>query len=272
LKPIAVETFAGLIFVCLSEEPPDFSAFSSTLTPYLALHDLRSAQLAWSETIEINANWKLVVENSRECYHCHTRHPELVRTFFLHFDAESDDPMVTEHARKCREAGLKTGAASGDDFQVNRMPLTGGAVSMTMDGKRICSRLLGEVPPSGIGSMRWFHFPSMFGHVLSDYAFFFRLLPLAVDRTLVTSTWFVSREAKAGLDYDPKELSRLWSITNDQDKDLCERNHEGVSSLGFQPGPYSQQRETHVIKFVEWYADRMRDWLTTDRRRIAIAA
>lgn len=272
LKPVAVETLAGLIFVCLAEEPPDFSAFSATLTPYLEPHDLRSARLAWSEAIEINANWKLVVENSRECYHCHARHPELVRTFFLRFDAESDDPLVAEHARKCREGGLKTGAASGEDFQLSRMPLTRGAVSMTMDGERICSRLLGKVPHCDIGSMRWFHFPSMFAHVLGDYAFFFRLLPLAVDRTLVTSTWFVSGEAEAGRDYDPKELSRLWSTTNDQDKDLCERNHEGVSSLGYQPGPYSQEREAHVIKFVEWYADRMQDWLTPDRRRAAIAA
>ena len=83
LKPVQVEVFAGMIFVCLAEDAPDFASFSSTLGPYLAPHDLRSAKLAWSEDLVINANWKLVVENSRECYHCPARHPELVRSFLL---------------------------------------------------------------------------------------------------------------------------------------------------------------------------------------------
>ena len=105
---------------------------------------------------------------------------------------------------------------------------------------------LGNVPDADIGSMRWFQFPSMFAHVLSDYAFFFRLLPLGVDRTLVTSNWYVSAAAEEGRDYETKTLSKLWSLTNDQDRDLCERNQEGIASLGYQPGPYSEMREGHV--------------------------
>lgn len=271
LKPVPVEVFGGMIFVCLTDDTPDFASFSSTLAPYLAPHDLRSAKLAWSEDLVIHANWKLVVENSRECYHCPARHPELVRTFFLRFDVDADSAYA-EHAQICRQAGLLAGTAMGDDFQLGRMPLTSSATSMTMDGKPVCAKLLGNVPRGDIGSMRWFHFPSMFAHVLGDYAFFFRLLPLSVDRTLVTSKWLVNAEAEEGRDYDTKSLAELWSLTNDQDRDLCERNHEGVSSIGFQPGPYSQNREVHVIKFVEWYADSMADWLTPDTRRAAIAA
>ena len=29
-----------------------------------------------------DANWKLVMENNRECYHCEGGHPELMQTFF----------------------------------------------------------------------------------------------------------------------------------------------------------------------------------------------
>ena len=35
-----------------------------------------------------NANWKLVWENNRECYHCSANHPELTRTF-------PEDPTIT---------------------------------------------------------------------------------------------------------------------------------------------------------------------------------
>ncbi|HSU07505.1 MAG TPA: aromatic ring-hydroxylating dioxygenase subunit alpha [Acetobacteraceae bacterium] len=271
LKPVAVETFGGMVFVCLADDPPNFAEFSSTLGPYLVPHDLAKAKLAWQEDIVINANWKLVVENSRECYHCPARHPELVRTFFLRFDVTADETYAA-HAEKCEAIGLKSGAALGDDFQLGRMPLSRGAVSMTLDGKPICKKLLGNVPHGDIGSMRWFHFPSMFAHVLGDYAFYFQILPLGVDKTLVTSKWLVSADAEDGRDYDTRSLAELWSLTNDQDRDLCERNQEGVSSLGYQPGPYNQSREGHVIKFVEWYADAMQDWLTPDRRRARIAA
>ena len=272
LKPVHVTTLEGLIFVCLADNPPSFAEFAETLGPRLAPHDLRGAKLAWSEDIIINANWKLVIENSRECYHCHARHPELTRTFYLRFDAQSDEPIVLDHARKCREAGLIPGDAVGEDFQLSRMPLTRGATTLSMDGKPLCRKLLGNVPHGDIGSMRWFHFPSMFGHVLGDYAFFFRALPLSAESTLVTSTWFVNADAVEGEDYDPKKLAELWSLTNDQDRDLCERNQEGVRSLGYQPGPYSQMRETHVIKFVEWYAGQMDNFLRPERRRAAIAA
>jgi Rieske 2Fe-2S family protein len=260
-----------MIFVRLGEDAPDFTSFSTTLAPYLAPHDLRSAKLAWSEDLVINANWKLVVENSRECYHCPSRHRELTRAFLLNYDVDAS-AAYEEHARKSEQAGLQTGSQMGDNFQFGRMPLANGAVSLTMDGKPACTKLLGTVPHPDIGSMRWFHFPSMFAHVLGDYAFFFRLLPLSVDRTLVTSKWVVNGDAEEGRDYDPKKLAELWSVTNDQDRDLCERNQQGVESLGFQPGPYSQSREAHVIKFVEWYADSMTDWLRPDTQRATIAA
>lgn len=272
LAPVQVATCEGMIFVCLAADPPDFSEFSASLGLYLAPHDLQSARLAWSEDIVINANWKLVVENSRECYHCPARHPELTRRFLVGFDPDSTDQVVMEHARKCREAGLKTGQAVGADFQLSRMALRDGAITLSMDGNPVCSKLLGNVPHNDIGSMRWFHFPSMFAHVLSDYAFFFRLLPLAVDRTLVTSNWYVSAAAEEGRDYDPRTLRTLWSLTNDQDRDLCERNQEGVRSLGYQPGPYSELREAHVSKFVDWYSDIMTAYLTPGSRRANVAA
>jgi Rieske 2Fe-2S family protein len=271
LKPVQVEVFGGMIFVCLSEDAPDFSEFSSTLAQYLEPHELGKAKLAWQEDIIINANWKLVIENSRECYHCQARHPELVRTFSLRFDVDGEESFAA-HVKKCEAIGLKSHNAAGEDFQLGRMPLMRNAISMTMDGKPTCKKLLGRVPHGDIGSMRWFHFPSTFGHVLGDYAFFFQALPLTVDKTLVTSKWLVSADAVEGVDYDIKSLAELWSITNDQDRDLCERNHEGVTGLGYEPGPYNQNRETHVIKFVEWYADSMEDWLTPDRRRPRIAA
>jgi len=48
-------------------------------------------------------------------------------------------------------------------------------------------------------------------------------------------------------------LIKVWAETNNQDQALVERNQRGVNSFGYQPGPYSQETEVGVIKFVEWY-------------------
>ena len=81
LRPIHVETVAGSIYVCLAEQPPAFDAFRDQVAPLLAPHNLANAKLVFESTMPIRANWKLVMENARECYHCAARHPELAVTY-----------------------------------------------------------------------------------------------------------------------------------------------------------------------------------------------
>ena len=101
----------------------------------------------------------------------------------------------------------------------------------------------------------------MFAHIFPDYAFFFRLLPISPEKTLVNAKWLVHRDAVEGRDYDLPNLLKVWTVTNDQDLDLVERNQEGVNSIGYQPGPYSQKTEKSVIKFTEWYCRTMQGHL-----------
>ena len=81
LRPIHVETVAGSIYICLAEEPPAFDAFRDHVGPLLAPNNLAAAKFAFESTVVEHANWKLVMENARECYHCAVRHPELALTF-----------------------------------------------------------------------------------------------------------------------------------------------------------------------------------------------
>jgi glycine betaine catabolism A len=259
LKPVSVETVGGTLYVCLAEKPPDFSAYRRAIEPFLEPHDLANAKVAHEMHLIENGNWKLVMENSRECYHCAVQHPELVRTFLDRYDARSPeaDPAIKAYWERCEAAGLPSGVVASDQFRVSRLPFTRGAVSTTMDGKPAVARLLGNVPHGDIGSARWVHYPSTFNHALGDYAFTVRMLPLGPDRTLVTSKWLVHRDAQEGRDYDLQRLIEVWAVTNDQDRRLVERNQEGVRSLAYQPGPYSQTQEGGVIAFVEWYCRTM---------------
>src|SRR5260221_14139270 len=172
LKTVHVETVGGTVYVCLAEEAPDFAPYREALEPYLRPHDLGNARLAHEAHAVENANWKLVMENSRECYHCAARHPELMRTFLDNYPAHDpeEDPAIAAYWQTCRKAGLLSGQANGDDFRISRLPFTEGAVSITMDGKPAVSRLLGNVPHGDIGSLRSGPYPLAFNHGLSGYA------------------------------------------------------------------------------------------------------
>ena len=74
------------MWVNLAEDPPPLA---DQLIPQIAdrlgdaarLAPYRIGTLAVGRTIEyeVRANWKVVVENFMECYHCAPMHPELVR-------------------------------------------------------------------------------------------------------------------------------------------------------------------------------------------------
>ena len=81
LKQAHAESAGGYIFVSVADQPPDFARLREMVTPYFAPFDVANARVAYESRIIEEGNWKLVLENNRECYHCAGSHPELCRTF-----------------------------------------------------------------------------------------------------------------------------------------------------------------------------------------------
>ena len=265
LKPVHVGLVAGMIYICLAETPPDFEPFRAAVEPLLAPHNLKNAKVAHVATLIEDANWKLVMENARECYHCRQGHPELVHVFRDNYtsstlnDAEPD--WVTSYRARNADLGLLNGPFRGGWFEAERFPLAEGIASLTMDGKPAVKKLLCETGGGDIGSMRWAAEPHCFNHALADYVFLFEAMPINHARTLVTAKWLVHKDAAEGVDYDIAALTELWNITNLQDKALAENNQRGVHSRAYAPGPYSQTDESKVLKFVDWYCGAAADYL-----------
>lgn len=83
LKSVHVGNVAGLIFICLADEPPaDFEEMRAAMEPYIAPHRVADCKVIWQEDIVENGNWKLTMENNRECYHCVANHPELTISLY----------------------------------------------------------------------------------------------------------------------------------------------------------------------------------------------
>jgi len=200
LGAIQLETVAGAIFICLADDPPPFDTLRRDLTPLLAPHRLDRAKVAFQSTLVENANWKLVMENGRECYHCPTGHPELSRTFPVgasaHFDLEGDMTAVFE--ARMADLGLPVGPAEEDWWQAIRFPLNPEQKSMTMDGQLSVRKLMCEAGAGDIGSLRWAVEPNSFCHSTGDYTFSFSAMPVGPSETHVVSKWLVHEDAVEG--------------------------------------------------------------------------
>lgn len=277
LKPVALRSVAGLLFACLAEDPPgDIDAMAAAMEPYLLPHGLREARVAHRVDLVEHGNWKLTMENNRECYHCAANHPELTVPLFaygfgfapeqLDADGQADaaryDAMVDALHGQWEAAGLPsrrierlTGRATG--FRTERLPLDRAGESHTADTKVACRRLLGALTEARLGGLSFWTQPNSWHHFMSDHAVTFCVLPLGPDRTLLRTTWLVHRDAVEGVDYELTNLVGVWEATNRQDAALVEMAQAGVRSPAYEPGPYSPHTEGLVEQFCAWYVERM---------------
>jgi Rieske 2Fe-2S family protein len=263
LVPVHARVVGGTIYICLADEPPDFAPYQDAMARQLAPHKLETAKVAFEADLVEYGNWKMVMENSRECYHCATGHGELMRTFLDIYDFANpqDSQPIQDYWNKWDAAGYESRISEGPNYRAARLPLTGSSQSITMDGKPAVKRPLGDAPPDAYGSLRWVHYPSTFNHCINDYTVLVRMLPVGPEETLVTTTFLVDAEAVEGVDYDLDTLTKVWTLTNDQDKALVERNQIGVRSSGYRPGPYSPSLEAGIIKFIDWYRTKLGEYL-----------
>ncbi len=256
LRPVHVETAAGSIYVCLADDPPAFDAFRAEFAPFLAPHNLTDAKLAFESTLTMRANWKRVMDNARECYHCAVGHPELAVTYPVRGRraVQFDNVARFDNFRaRMTGSGLPVGPIEGDWWHSMRFPLNEGATTISMDGKPACTRLMCNAANGDIGTLSWTIEPHSFAHADADTVFMFSAMPTGPEESVVTSKWFVHKDAIEGVDYDVENVIALWTKTNLQDLELCEANQRGVNSIGYVPGPYSEEAESSVARFVDWY-------------------
>jgi len=274
LKPVHVRTVAGLVYICLATEPPaDFDHIAERVTPYLLPHQLHRTKVAAQVDLVEQGNWKLVMENNRECYHC-DGHPELSCSLFPTYGYEAADmparlrPAFDRYLaaedllrRDCEERGLPyarieelSGRETG--FRIQREPLDGAGESLSLDGSAVSRPLLGELDTPRLGRLSMHHQPNAWFHCMADHAVTFSVLPLAPDRTLLRTTWLVHEDAVEGEDYDVDALTDVWRQTNLQDGVFVARAQLGTTSPAYEPGPYAPS-EYQVDDFCTWYVERL---------------
>lgn len=265
-----VRLFHGLIFINLSEgEPDDFDATFGDMGPILDYHGIADARIAHAGSYPTDANWKLVVENFFECYHCVPSHPEFCSMHAAESivavgagpssgpaDAiASFTPKLQAWERRAAALGRPIGnideppESSHLRLMMQRMNKDGWA-SETQDGTAPAP-LMGKRKSADGGRMHLSFSP--FTQIVADdhFAILFQFTPRSALKSDVEMIWLV--DGRAGVDeVDVAKMIWGYHATTTQDKVITEDNQAGIMSSRYRPGRYSDQ-EGSVIKFQKWY-------------------
>ena len=265
-----VRLFHGLIFINMSEdEPDDFEATFGDMGPILDYHGIADARIAHAGSYPTTANWKLVIENFFECYHCVPSHPEFCSIHGAESiiavgagpssgpaDAiASFAPML--RAWEERAAALGRPIGNIDDapesshlrLMMQRMNKEGWA-SETQDGSAPAP-LMGKRTQADGGRMHLSFSP--FTQIVADdhFAILFQFTPRSALASDVEMIWLVDGRARE----DQVDIDKMiwgYHATTTQDKVITENNQTGIMSRRYRPGRYSDQ-EGSVLKFQKWY-------------------
>jgi Rieske 2Fe-2S family protein len=248
LVPVHLDTWQGFIFVDVAGEAPPLADVLDDLPDFFARFDLAGLRRARRIEYDVKANWKAIVENYEECYHCPGVHPQL---------------------NKITPYDLGEYVPSHGPWMGSWMIVTGDYETLSTDGM-----MHGRALVPGMREEDWkrvYYFvlwPNMLISLHPDYLMTHWVWPLEPGRSRVVCDWYFAREAMAQPDFDPSDAIDFWDLTNRQDWHVCELQQTGTRSRAYAAGRYSGI-ESSVHAFDLLVADRYAaDGVTTRLPRI----
>jgi Rieske 2Fe-2S family protein len=243
LKPLPLAIVGGLLFVSFGDAPPSLEDAAPALEAMTGTFGWARANVAARRIYSVAANWKLVLENYHECYHCGPAHPEFT---VLH-------TLARPKARKLHpEDDYEAWGPVSDGravARVMRSDLAEGALTGSRDGALVAPLMAREADGSCVFAELGYLSAFL---AYADHGLIYRFIPRSVLETEMEVIWLVAEDAREGADYDPEQLTWLWDITSLADKRIIERNQAGVLSRFYSPGPFSMM-EPGTSQLVERY-------------------
>ncbi len=239
LFPVALGVWEGLIWLNLSDNPkpladqvcwPIVERFGS-YAPFTR-YGVGELKAGASISYDVRANWKLIIENFMECYHCGPLHPELCQLL----------------------PGFKSGKTYADGEAAT---LADFAEAFTITGKASRPPLKGLLPED----LRRYYgivlYPNVLLNLLHDHVVIHTLYPLGPDRSRITCDWLFDPEVMTRPDFDPMDAVALFDIVNKQDWEVCELVQPGMTSRAYRNGGIYVPAERHIRAFADFVLERL---------------
>ena len=232
LVPVRIDTWGVLLFACLSQDTAPLHDWLGDLPERMGGYRLHDWQIAETQSVEIEANWKLVSENFQEYYHLTWVHPELAKV-----------SRVDDHYRyqgPGMYCGQTTTPVSGDD----RDDWLALSPAPDLDDSDAVSGRFVAI------------FPNVLLSVLPNHVFVMQLDPVSPGLTREQCTWLLppgsepSEEAFA-------QTRTFWLDVNAEDIDIVQRGQRGLTRGAVPAGPLAPRFEEPLHRFHNMLADLM---------------
>ena len=271
LLPCQARVWQGLIFINLADEDDpdviDFAELETVFAPFAEPYRIDQSKIIANKNYPTDGNWKLAIENFRECYHCAAAHPEYTTVNAYvndgNRDREAREKVVDAWASEWEAKGHVTrgqrpwgdGHNDKQPFGVFRQPIRDGYMTLSEDGQPVAP-LMGDLKDWDCGETLLIFGPLSYLYIANDHATLFRFTPISPGHTDVIVSWLVREDAVEGRDYDVDKIVWMWDVTTVEDTKIIRDNQLGVNSRRYRPGVYSM-RERGTTGFVNWYISRL---------------
>ena len=235
LLGVRLAVVGGLVLIDLSGGAPEPEEHVGDLIAHLERYRLPDLERAGEAVYEVEANWKVIVENYNECLHCPTVHPELVKVVPL----------------------FRFGEVWDDEMRDGGNDMAEGATSFTMEGRSELPTLPGLLDEDLGRYYGSYQFPNLMLNLHPDCVMYYIGYPRGPSHTTVVSEYLFPPDVIADpARFKPEPVVELWDLISKQDWEVCQRAQTGVGSRAFTTGVYPRQ-DRFLYSFNEDYRVRM---------------
>ncbi len=221
LHEVGLQTWGGFFFLNLSPQDARARKYSlhAQLGPIperLARYPLADLRIARRIVYDVRANWKVILENYNECYHCGGVHPELCEIV---------------------PAFKKSG---GSDLDWDRgIPHKDGAFTFTLSGKTNRAPFPGLDEDEKVRHKGELIYPNFMLSLAADHVAAFSLWPRSPGDTTIVCDFLFHPLEMSKPNFDPSDAVEFWDLVNRQDWHICEGVQRGMQSRKFRSGFYA---------------------------------
>lgn len=225
LHPVDVACWAGFVFARLDPGPEPAESLRRQLAgadQRLAGYPLAELRCGARQRYQVAANWKVILENYNECYHCGPVHPELC-------------DLVPAFRRGGSDLDWEAG-----------IPHRDGAYTFTLTGTTRRAPFPG-LSESDIARHRGeLILPNLMLSLSADHVAAFTLWPHDAGHTTVLCDFLFHPAEIAREDFDPSDAVEFWDLVNRQDWTICEAVQQGISARVHERGYYAPMEDFNL--------------------------
>jgi Rieske 2Fe-2S family protein len=221
LYPVGIDTWGGFFFLNLT--PQEAAMQGHTLAAQLDAVPRRLARYPLSELrtarrliYDVAANWKVILENYNECYHCAGVHPEL-----------------------CSIVPAFKQAGGGQLDWERGIPHRDGAFTFTRSGTTTRTAFPGLDDDERVRHKGELIYPNFLLSLSADHVAAFTLWPHEPQRTTVMCDFLFHPSEMAKPGFDPSDAVEFWDLVNRQDWTICTSVQRGMEARVFEYGYYA---------------------------------